>query len=180
MSAKVNRSVTIHQGKILKMVSENITLANGVSLDIAIIRHPGASAIIPLSDKNTVILLKQYRHAIGDYIWEIPAGTFKPNEEAIVCAQRELAEETGYLANEWQKLGEIMPLPGYSDERIHLFLAMDLVLTDQNLDRDEMLDVHEIEIDNALKMIYQGDIQDSKTISGIFMAIQWFEQKGIH
>jgi len=121
MSAKVNKSVTIHQGRIFKIVKENITLANGVSSDMDIIRHPGASAIIPLSDKNTIILIKQYRHAIGNYIWEIPAGTLDHDEPPIECAKRELIEETGYSANQWQKLGEIISVPGYSDERIHIF-----------------------------------------------------------
>ena len=177
MSAKVNRSAIEYQGRIFSMVSENITLANGTTLDIAIIRHPGASAIIPLLDKDTMIVLTQYRHAIGEYIWEIPAGTFNRNESAFECAKRELMEETGYVANEWHPLGFIFPLPGYSDERIHIFLARDLILTDQNLHRDEMLDVHKVKINDVLQMISQGKIQDSKTISGIFMAIKWLEQE---
>ena len=178
MSAKVNKSVTIHQGRIFKIVKENITLANGVSSDMDIIRHPGASAIIPLSDKNTIILIKQYRHAIGNYIWEIPAGTLDHDEPPIECAKRELIEETGYSANQWQKLGEIISVPGYSDERIHIFLAYDLVPARQNLDKDEMLDVHEIKFDDAMEMIHRGEIQDSKSICGLFMAMHWLEKTG--
>jgi len=177
MSAKVNNSVTIHQGRVFKMLTENVTLDNGVSLDVDIIRHPGASAIVPLSDKNTLILIKQYRYAIGDYIWEIPAGTLNPDEKAIVCAKRELIEETGYSADEWHKLGEITPVPGYSDERIHMFLASGLVPAQQNLDEDEMLDVHEIRFDKAIEMISRGYIQDGKTICGLFMAMHWLERK---
>ena len=107
MSTKINNSVTVHQGRVFKLVTENITLANGVSIDIDVIRHPGASAIIPLSNKKRVILIKQYRYAVGEYIWEIPAGTLDPDETPITCARRELIEETGYSAHEWQKLGEI-------------------------------------------------------------------------
>jgi len=176
MPVSVNNSVTIHQGRVFKMMSENITLANGVSIDIDIIRHPGASAIVPLFSRNTVILIKQYRHAIGGYIWEIPAGTLDPNESAPVCAKRELIEETGYAADEWQKLGEITPVPGYSDERIHIFLAMDLAPSEQNLDKDEILDVHKVKFDDAIEMIYQGEIQDSKTICGLFMAMKWLKR----
>ena len=176
MSAKVNKSATIHQGRIFKIVTENITLANGVSSDMDIIRHPGASAIIPLSDKNTLILIKQYRHAIGKYIWEIPAGTLDHAEPPIECAKRELIEEIGYSANQWQKVGEIISVPGYSDERIHIFLAYDLVPARQNLDKDEMLDVHEIKFDDAMEMIHRGEIQDSKTICGLFMTIHWLEK----
>ncbi|MDY7032323.1 MAG: NUDIX hydrolase [Thermodesulfobacteriota bacterium] len=176
MSAKTNNSVTIHQGRVFKMVTENITLANGVSIDIDVIRHPGASAIIPFSNKKRVILIKQYRYAVGGYIWEIPAGTLNPDETPITCARRELIEETGYSAHEWQKLGEITPVPGYSDERIHIFLATNLIPAEQNLDKDEMLDVHEVEFDDAIEMIYRGDIQDSKTICGLFMAMRWLER----
>ena len=177
MSAKVNRSITLRQGKVFKMVSENVTLENGVSVDMDIIHHPGASAIVPVSD-DTVVLIKQYRHAIGDYIWEIPAGTLDPNETVIECAKRELIEETGYSAHVWQKLGEITPVPGYSDERIHLFLASELVTAKQNLERDELLYVHEVRFKDAMDMIYKGEIQDSKTICGLFMAIHSLEQKG--
>ena len=176
MSAKTNNSVIIHQGRVFKLVTENITLANGVSIDIDVIRHPGASAIIPLSNKKRVILIKQYRYAVGGYIWEIPAGTLDPDETPITCARRELIEETGYSAHEWQKLGEITPVPGYSDERIHIFLATNLIPAEQNLDKDEMLDVHEVEFDDAMEMIYRGDIQDSKTICGLFMAMCWLER----
>ena len=169
MSAKVNQSVMKHRGRVFKMVTENITLANGVSIDIDIIRHPGASAIIPLCDEDTVMLIKQYRHAVGGYIWEIPAGTLDTDETPLICAKRELIEETGYSARDWKKLGEITPVPGYSDERIHIFLATKLISAEQNLDKDEILDVHKIKLKNAIEMIHKGDIQDSKTICGLFL-----------
>lgn len=178
MSAKVNKSITIHQGKIFKLVTENITLANGISSDMDIIRHPGASAIIPLFNTNTVLLIKQYRYAIEKYIWEIPAGKIDDDESPLECAKRELIEETGYSAKNWQKVGEIIPVPGYSDEQIHLFIANDLMPARQNLDKDELLDVHEIKFNDAIKMIHRGEIQDSKTICGFFMTTQWLEQTG--
>ncbi|QTA87448.1 NUDIX domain-containing protein [Desulfonema magnum] len=170
MSAKVNKRTTLHQGRVFKIVTENITLSNGVTIDMEIVHHPGASAIVPLSDRGTVIMVRQYRHAIGDYIWEIPAGTLGPEEAPLACAKRELTEETGFSANNWQKLGEITPIPAYSDERIHLFLATDLSPAEQNLDEDEILNVHEIKFDEAMEMVYKGKIQDSKSISGLFMA----------
>jgi ADP-ribose pyrophosphatase len=170
MSAKVNNCTQVHQGRVFTLVTENITLSNGTTFDIDIIHHPGASAIVPLTAQNTVILIRQYRHAVGDYIWEIPAGTLDPGESPAACAKRELTEETGFLANQLKKLGEITPVPGYSDERIHIFLATELSPAEQNLDKDEMLNVHEISFDNAMEMIYKGEIQDSKTIAGLFMA----------
>jgi len=170
MSAKINKQTQLHHGRVFSMVKENITLDNNVTIDIDIIRHPGASAIVPLSDNNMVILIKQYRHAIGGYIWEIPAGTLNKNEDPLECAKRELTEETGFKADVFQKLGEITPVPGYSDERIHLFLATGLTPAKQNLDADEILKVHEIPLDEVMKMINKGEIQDGKTICGMFMA----------
>ena len=149
------------------MVRENVTLDNGVTVNIDTLRHPGASAIVPLTDEGSVILIRQYRHSVGGYIWEIPAGTLNPGEDPTVCAARELTEETGYTAGSWRKLGEITPVPGYSDERIHLFLATDLRPAAQNLDADEVLDVHEVSFETAAAMIESGDIQDAKTICAL-------------
>ncbi len=177
MPSKVNSRVTLLHGRVFKLIRENVTLTNGITVDLDIIRHPGASAMVPLSDKSTVILIKQYRHSMGDFIWEIPAGTLGPDETPLECAKRELAEETGFLADEWQKMGEITPVPGYSDERIHIFIAANLKPTEQNLDGDEMLNVHEVKVDNAIEMIHKGIIQDGKTIAGLFMALHWLIEK---
>jgi ADP-ribose pyrophosphatase len=169
MSAQVNHSTTLHEGRVFRLVRENVTLVNGVTVDLDIVRHPGASAVVPIFGKETILLIKQYRHAIGDFIWEIPAGTLDLNEPPLACAKRELIEETGYAAERWQKLGEITPVPGYSDERIHLFMASGLKAAQQDLDKDEVLHVHEVKLREAMEMIFRGDIQDSKTISGLFM-----------
>lgn len=177
MSAKVNSKTTLYEGRIFKLLRENVTLNNGVTVDLDVIHHPGASAMVPLSGNDKVILIKQYRHALRDFIWEIPAGTLEPNETPIACAKRELIEEIGFSANTWQKLGEITPVPGYSNERIHMFLASDLVPARQDLDKDEVLDVHEVPLGKAIEMIYEGAIQDSKTISGLFMATNWLKEK---
>ncbi len=170
MSAKVNNKATLYEGRVFKLLRENVTLTNGVTVDLDIIHHPGAAAMVPMSDDDNVILIKQYRHALRDFIWEIPAGTLDHNETPLECAKRELIEETGFSASTWEKLGEITPVPGYSNERIHMFCASDLVPAQQDLDKDEVLDVHEIPLDKAVEMIHEGAIQDSKTISGIFMA----------
>jgi 8-oxo-dGTP pyrophosphatase MutT (NUDIX family) len=173
MSAKVNKSVALHKGKVFTLLRENVTLDNGVTVDLDVIRHPGASAVVPVSGENRLLLIKQFRHAVGDYIWEIPAGTLDPDETYLECAQRELVEETGFSANNWQKLGEIIPVPGYSDERIQIFLATELSPAEQNLDKDEVLAVHEIRMDKAIDMIHEGAILDGKTITGLFMANRW-------
>lgn len=177
MGARVNHRVTLHEGRVFKLTKENITLDNGVTIDLDIIRHPGASAIVPVTHNQTVLMLKQYRHAIGDFIWEIPAGTLAPGESPLECAKRELAEETGFSGEVWQEIGVITPVPGYSDERIHLFIATELVPAKQNLDQDEMIHVHEMGLDEVMKMMVEGRIQDSKTISGLSLASHWLKRK---
>lgn len=168
--AKVNAVKPIHAGRVFRLQKENITLPNGVTLDIDIIRHPGASAIVPMSDVGDVVLIRQYRHAVGCFIWEIPAGTLNKGEPPLACARRELTEETGFSAQIFHKLGEIVPVPGYSDERIHLFLAKGLRPAKQHLDKDELLDVHQVPFDEAMEMIRRGEILDGKTIAGLLLA----------
>lgn len=170
MKAIVNHQKKVHQGRVFELVTENITLPTGANVDLDLIRHPGASAMVPMPDEKTVVLVKQYRHAVGGFIWEIPAGTLDPEETPQHCAQRELIEEIGFSANSWRKLGEITPLPGYSDERIHIFLATDLAPEKQRLDQDEWLQVHPMPFEKAIAMIFSGEIQDSKTINGLLMA----------
>lgn len=175
MSLKVNNRTIVYHGKIFELIRENITLENGTTTDVEFIEHPGAAAIIPFLDDNRIVLLKQYRHALKKYIWEIPAGTLDPHEKIIDCAKRELIEETGYSASGWQKLGEITPVPGYSNERIHIYLATKLQPAEQHLDADEVIQVQEVEFTKALEMIGNGKIQDAKSIAGLFMASAWLK-----
>ena len=175
MTAVINRSVTLHKGRVFNLVKENYTLDNGVTSEMDFIQHPGAAAMVPMLNSNDVILIKQYRHALREFIWEIPAGTLDPAESPLNCAQRELIEETGYSAADWQQLGTITPLPGCSDERIHIFLASDLKRAEQNLDDDELLNVHPMKLEKALQMILTGDISDGKTISGLYLAYSWLQ-----
>jgi 8-oxo-dGTP pyrophosphatase MutT (NUDIX family) len=170
MEIKVHKKELIHQGKVFKLYAENVTLPNGYNTTLSIIRHPGASAMVAITDTRQILLIRQYRHAADGYIWEIPAGTLDPGESPMDCAQRELVEETGFSADTWQKLGEIIPVPGYSDERIHIYLAENLKQARQNLDGDEVLEVHPFEFTEVIEMIRTGQIMDAKSITGIFMA----------
>ncbi len=175
MSATINSRTTIHKGRVYELVSENITLENGVTTETEFIHHPGATAIVPMLNKTQIILINQYRHALRKFIWEIPAGTLNTEETPINCARRELIEETGYSAQTWKQLAEITPVPGYSDERIYIFLATDLDPAGQSLDSDEILNVHTLKLEEALTMIRNGEIQDGKTISGLFLAYAWLQ-----
>ena len=177
MPAKVNKSKTIHEGRVFRFITENVTLENGVTTDIDYIQHPGATVIVPVKENRQLILLKQYRHALNTYIWEIPAGTIDPGETIETCARRELIEETGYSAEQWQRLGEITPVPGYSNEHIHVYLATELRPAVRNLDEDEMISVHEIKFTKAVEMIKNGEIQDSKTIASLYLAAIWLKEQ---
>ena len=168
--AIVNRSRKVYEGRIFDFVTENITLPNGSNAEMAFIRHPGSTAVVPLLDENTVVMELQYRHPAGDYLLEIPAGTMEPGESPLECAQRELIEETGFRAQEFIKLGKIHIIPAYSDEEIHVFIANDLTQAKQDLDPDEIIEVVTYPLEQAVRMIDEGKITDALTILSIQMA----------
>ncbi len=181
METKVLEKTLLHQGRVFKLIREKMRLPNGTTVDLDIIRHPGAAAMVPLKDDGSLIMVRQYRHAVGGYIWEIPAGTLDHGESPLECAKRELIEETGYAAESWEGLGTIIPVPGYSDEKIHIFLAADLHAALQNLDSDEIIHVREVPFEKAFAMIEKGEIKDSKTITSLFLAKRRLEKKeGAH
>ena len=169
MSVKVHEITNIYNGKIFDVVLEKVTLPNGMTKDREVVRHPGAAAMVPLLDDGKVVLIKQYRHAVGEFLWEIPAGTLEPGEKAVECARRELVEETGYEASSLDKLAQILPAPGYTDEHIHIFLATGLRSVGQKLEDDEVLQAQPTPFDTALEMITKGEIQDAKTIAGLLL-----------
>ena len=157
-------------GRVFDFKSEEEVLPNGKHTSIEVIRHPGSSAIVPVQGDHSVLLLRQYRPAIRRFIWEIPAGTMRLGENPLDCAKRELQEECGVVGNRFENMGEILIAPGYSDERIHLFLATELVPCRQELDEDECLEVHSFRLEEAMEMIRKGDIEDAMSIVGLMMA----------
>jgi 8-oxo-dGTP pyrophosphatase MutT (NUDIX family) len=179
MTAKINNRITVYTGRVFSLIRENVTLDNGVTTDVEFVEHPGATAVIPMLDETRIVLLKQYRHSLKEYIWEIPAGTLDSQEAELDCAKRELIEETGYSAVRWHKLGEITPVPGYSDERLHIYIAMNLLPAERHLDQDEIINVYEVEFSDALDMIRRGEIQDAKSIAGLFLAFDWLKKTAL-
>jgi ADP-ribose pyrophosphatase len=169
MSAKIHRQQRLYRGRVFDFTIDTLTLENGETVDLEVIRHPGAAAIVAMPDPSSLLLLRQFRHAVGGYIREVPAGTFDGKETPETCARRELIEETGFAGRRLEKLGEITPVPGYSDERIHIFLATDLIPDRQQLDRDELIQVQTVSLEAALAMVDQGEIQDAKTIAALMM-----------
>jgi ADP-ribose pyrophosphatase len=160
----------IHKGRIFDVCLEQITLPNGASITLEIVRHPGAAAIVAVDANDEVTLVNQFRHAAGGFIWELPAGTLNPGEAPDACARRELREEAGLDARDWTPLGSILTTPGFCNERIHLFLARGLSQGDQQLDHDEILSVRRFPFAQALQMIRDGEIQDAKSIAGLHLA----------
>jgi ADP-ribose diphosphatase len=157
----------IYKGKVVTLNVDTVTLPNGVTVDLEVVRHPGASAIVPLKADGTVVLIRQFRHAAGGFIYEIPAGKLSPGEESLACAARELEEEIGYRAGTFELLSSIFTAPGFTDEVIHIYKATGLTKGRQQLDRDEVLEVVEMPIPEAIGMIRTGAIRDAKTIVGL-------------
>lgn len=157
----------IYTGIVVNLNVDTVILPNGITVDLEVVRHPGAAAVVPLKDDGTVILIKQFRHAAGGFIYEIPAGKLHPGEDPKVCASRELEEEVGYRAGSLELLSSIFTAPGFTDEVIHIYKATELTIGRQQLDRDEILDVIEMPLAEAIGMIEAGEIRDAKSIVGL-------------
>lgn len=179
MTSTLNHRDTVSRGRVFDVVRDHITLQNGEHTTMEVIRHPGAAAIVAFPRPGRLLLVHQYRYPLDATIWEIPAGTLNRDEAPLACARRELEEEAGLSGGTWHVLGSITPVPGYSDERIHLFLATDLTTARQRLDPDEILSVHTVAWEEALGMIHTGRIQDAKTIAALYLATNWMRENKV-
>jgi ADP-ribose pyrophosphatase len=161
----------IYRGRIVHLTAEDVELPNGHRMELEIVRHPGAAAVAALDTDGAVTLLRQYRHAVGGYLWEVPAGKLDPGEEPLPCAARELREEAGLDAGRLEPVGSIVTCPGFCDEVIHLFVATDLRPVPRALGVDEVIDdVRAVPLAEAMAMIGRGEIRDSKTIAALVHA----------
>lgn len=157
-----------YSGRLLKLQVAKVKLPNGRETTREIVEHPGAVAILPLFDARIILVTKQYRAAARKHLVEIPAGTLEPGESPLSCAKRELAEETGYTAGQLRKLFSCYLAPGYSTEKIHFFLARRLVPTKAKQAEDETITVQLMSLHEGLRAIDRGEIQDAKTICGLY------------
>jgi ADP-ribose pyrophosphatase len=169
------KSTRIYSGRIISLDVDQVRFPDGTTGELEIIRHPGASAIVPfLSDPAgsdpQILLLKQYRYATGGTIYEIPAGRLEPGEQPEVCARRELLEETGCTAESIVALTSMYTTPGFTDERIHLFLATGLTRGEAKREADEFMELETLSLSAALQMVQRGEIQDAKTALGLLFA----------
>lgn len=162
----------VYQGRIIQLGIETIAMPNGVSVELEIVRHPGGAAIVALDSDNRVCLLRQYRHAAGGWLWELPAGKLEAGEPAATTAARELVEEAGLQASRWESLGRLIATPGFCDELIYLFLARGLTEANAQPEEHELFEVHRVPFEAALERVYDGSIYDAKTMLGLTLAAQ--------
>lgn len=155
------------KGSVGSFGLDDIELPDGRRFTLALLRHPGASAVVPFVDDRTILMLRQYRYAAGGTLWEVPAGKLDPGETPEACAARELEEETGRRARRYERLGSIHTSPGFTDEVIHLFVAFELEPGTRALDPHESLEAFPVPIDEAFAMIDSGGITDSKTLCAL-------------
>lgn len=168
--AKTLRTRQHWSGNVGQFVEDDLELPDGRLVRLAVLRHPGAAAIVPFVDADHVVLLRQYRHAVSDTLWEVPAGKLDPGETPETCARRELEEETGYTAANLHSLGHVLPTPGFTDEIIHLYAATNLTFGKQDLDNDEAIETEVVPYARAVEMARNGELSDGKSIVALFRA----------
>jgi ADP-ribose pyrophosphatase len=174
---KKNKSSLVCQCKIFDVWEDEVDLPNGKSIRQIWINHNPTVAIVAINDKNEILLIKQYRNAVKKNLLEIPAGSLDGTEEPpVVCAQRELAEETGFKAGSLSKLFEGYLLPGYCNEYMYFFLAKNLIHAPLTPDEDEFIEIMPVSFPRARKLIEEGEIIDAKTVLGIFLAENYLQQ----
>lgn len=160
---------TIYEGKIFD-VSIAAIREGEIEYKREIIAHHGSAVIVPVFEDETIALVKQYRHAAGKYLLEIPAGSIEKDENPETGARRELEEEIGVTAENIEKLTEFYVSPGFLTEKMHVFLATDLTETKQNLEKDELIEIEKLTFEQAFRKIANGEIEDAKTIVGLILA----------
>lgn len=170
LEEKTVSSEEIYNGKIFKVTKDMALLENGQQAVREVVHHNGGVTIIPITENNEVIMVKQYRYPHHKAILEIPAGKLEENESHYEAGKRELLEETGCTCKEYKYLGEILPTPAYVSEVIHMYIAKGLEFSKQNLDSDEFLDIIKVPLEKAVQMVMNGEITDSKTQIGILKA----------
>jgi ADP-ribose pyrophosphatase len=156
-------SSAVHRGRVISVSSERLQFSNGREYEIDFVRHPGAAAVVAVDDSGRVCVVRQYRHGVADFLWEIPAGKLDPGEAPEVCAVRELAEETGVAAHRWTSLGLYVPAPSIFTEVIHLYLARQLEVGTAAPDPDEELEIQWLPFGDAIGRVLRGEWNDGKT-----------------
>jgi ADP-ribose pyrophosphatase len=161
---------SVFTGRVLKLNLEQVRLPNGQVAELEIAHHPGGAAVVAVDAEGRVCLLRQFRHAAGGWLTELPAGKLDGGEPPLECARRELAEEAGVSARRWEKLGEFFSSPGVLTEVIHLFLARDLEPADASPEDHEVLEATWVPLQDAIDLAASGRLQDAKSVIGLLWA----------
>lgn len=168
----------IFRGNIITMHLEEVAFAHG-RMELECISHPGGAAVVPLLPDGSVLMIEQYRHLVGGYLWEIPAGRLEPGEDPRICAARELEEEVGYRAGTLAKMADIYSAPAYCTEVISLYLATDLSPGTQRLEPDELIRVVRLPLADAIRNVRESKVADAKTLTGLMLALPYLYQQGM-
>jgi 8-oxo-dGTP pyrophosphatase MutT (NUDIX family) len=166
----IENTRTVFRGRVITVNVETVRLPDGHVTDLEIIHHPGGAAIVALDKEGRVCLIRQFRHAAGGWIWELPAGKLEPQEPPAHTASRELAEEAGVSAHSWVSLGPYVSSPGVFTEIVHLYLAQGLQSANMSHEAGELIEVHWIDLEQACARALDGDINDGKTALGLLRA----------
>lgn len=166
----IEKITEIYQGRVLRFTVEEVRLPNNHVATLEMVHHPGGAAVVALDDDHRICLVRQYRHAVRDYIWEIPAGKIDNKDAPLTTAQRELEEEAGRQASEWHSLGEYLSSPGFLTEVVHLFFATGLKTVQNKLEATEVLEAHWFPFEQALEMAQSGELRDGKSLAALLRA----------
>lgn len=167
---KTLNSQIMYDGKIVTVLKDDVEIADGHKSFREVVRHSGGVVVLAIHE-DKILFVKQFRYPMKEVLLELPAGKLEKGEDPFFAAQRELEEETGYCAKKWTDLGFVYTSPGYSDEKLYLYKAEDLYFTQRHPDEGEILQPLEINIDEAIKMINDGEICDAKTLCAFFRGI---------
>ncbi|WP_425061141.1 ADP-ribose pyrophosphatase [Sporomusa carbonis] len=167
---KLIKTTRLFEGKVINLRRDEVMLPSGRTGTREVVEHPGAVAVVPMTKDGKVIMVRQFRHPVQQVILEVPAGKLDPGERPEACALRELAEETGFVANKLRKLTSMYTTPGFSNEIIHLYLAEDLVESNKQPDEDEFINTELYTTEQIRDMIASGEICDAKSLVALYLA----------
>lgn len=173
---KLLESRELYRGKIVDLFLDRVELPNGNVCELEMIRHPGAAAVVPVDADRNVLLVRQYRYAVSGWLYEVPAGKLDEGEDPAICAVRGVEEEAGVRVGRLTPMGWIWTTPGFSDERIWLYLATELVESTQSLQPDEVLSVERLPFDDTVDLARRGEIRDAKSVCALLRAAQYLEE----
>ena len=171
-------SKEVFNGKLLHVFFDAANLPDGSTSTREWIKHPGASAVLPIFENGDIMLVRQFRYPVSQIFYEVPAGTLDPGEDADSTARRELKEEAGLTCQNYEYIGHYYPCIGYSDEIIHLYVAWDIDTFEQEVYEDEFLLKERVPFREAMNMVHNGEISDGKSMVALIRAWNWWQKEG--